>query len=276
MIIYIMNALGNNPSYNALQLMTSGMLENTSLTSLNVKHKVLQEEDLIAFQEKDNAPPENTTLTAVTNKQERPICTNCKQPDHHTEFCIKVGGQMVGKTLDKVCTAQSAAHTLQKAHNNHGHMTLATSQANTTSTSTSVLINSKCYVLDNTAQMTTETNSTLAALTREDYDQDKYIAVLTTADNPIASVNWCSHSCTADDIIHTLVTYSIGQLPVAYPKELPFILDTGTTCHISPEIFDFKVLKNIPNHPIKDLGDSAVYTTGIFFFFFSKSIYIPG
>ena len=68
MIIYIMNALGDNPSYNALQSTINGMLENMSLTLLDVKHKVLQEEDLIAFQEKDNALPDNTALAAVTKK----------------------------------------------------------------------------------------------------------------------------------------------------------------------------------------------------------------
>ena len=68
MIIYIMNALGDNPSYNALQSTINGMLENMSLTLLDVKHKVLQKEDLIAFQEKDNALPDNTALAAVTKK----------------------------------------------------------------------------------------------------------------------------------------------------------------------------------------------------------------
>ena len=113
------------------------------------------------------------------------------------------------------------------------------------------------------AQTTTETNSALAALTMEDYDQDEYIAVLTTANTPTASVDWCSNSCIVDDIIHAPVAYSTGWLSIAYPKELPFILDTSTTCHISPEILDFKVLKNIPNHPIKGLGGSSVYTTGV-------------
>lgn len=47
MIIYIMNALSDN--YTALQLTINGMLDNTMLTSLDIKNKVLKEEDLISY-----------------------------------------------------------------------------------------------------------------------------------------------------------------------------------------------------------------------------------
>ena len=238
-----MNALGDNPSYNALQLTINSMLENISLTSLDIKNKVLQEEDLITFCEKDNAPPKTTTLTAVTNKQERPICMNCKQPSHCTEYCIKVGGQMVGNSLDEAFAAQSAARALQKSCNNCRNTAPALSQANTADGSTLVMINSKHYVLNNTTQATTKTNTALTALTMEDYDQDKYIAVLATSDTPVTSLNWHSNSHAAIDITHTPVAYTVGQLPIVYPNELPFILKTGATCHISPEASDFKVLK---------------------------------
>ena len=258
MIIYIMNALGD--SYAALQSTINGMLENTSLTSLDVENKVLQEEDLISYREKDNAPSENTALAAVTNKCERPLCANCKQPGHRTEFCIKPGGLMAGKTLDEARAAQSAARALQKSRNPRG---TTSSQVNTAdSTSTSVTINGKRYVLENTAQVVTETNSALAALTMEAYDHDEYVAVLAT-DDPLASVDWRSHSRSIDDTTHSPVAYSAGRSPIAYPDELPFILDTGATCHISPEPSDFKVLKDIPRHPVKGLGGSAVYATGI-------------
>ena len=263
MIIYIMNALGDNPSYNALQSTINGMLENTSLTSLDVENKVLQEEDLITFCEKDNALPKNTALAAVTNKWERPICANCKQPGHHTEYCIKAGGQMAGKTLEEARAAQSAARTLQKSCNNCGNTTPAPSQANTADGSTLVMINGKCYILDNTAQVVTETNSALAALTMEDYDQNEYIAVLAISDTPVASLDWRSNSRPSTDTTYTPVAYTVGRSPIAYPNELPFILDTGATCHISPEASDFKVLKSIPNHPVKGLSGSAVYVTGI-------------
>ena len=80
---------------------------------------------------------------------------------------------MVGKMLDEAHATQSAAHALQKSHNNCRGMTSATSQANMADRSTSVLINGKCYVLDSTTQMTTETNSALTTLTMEEYNQDE-------------------------------------------------------------------------------------------------------
>lgn len=264
MIIYIMNTLGN--SYMALQLTINRMLENITLTSLDIEKWVLTEDDLISYQEKtNNTAPENTTLAAVSNKQEKTLCTDCKQPGHHAKFCIKVGGQMAGKTLNKACAAQSAAHALQRSCNNQGNMTpqLIPSQANTADNSTMVVtINGKCYVLDNTASTTTENNtSALIVLMMKDYDHKEYIAVLTTADNPLASVDWHPHSQVIDDT--TPVTYSAGKSPIAYPNKLPFILNTSGMCHILPEPSDFKVLKTIPCHPVKGLCGSTVYATGI-------------
>ena len=175
---------------------------------------------------------------------------------------------MAGKTLDEACATQSATCALQKSCNNCRNTMPATSQANTADNgSTSVLINGKHYILDNSTATTTKdnTNHALTALTMEDYDHEEYITVLATADNPLASVDWHSHSHTVDEANATSipVAYSTGKSPIAHTDELPFILNTGTTCHISPEPLDFKVLRNIPCHPVKGLCGLAVYATGV-------------
>ena len=85
---------------------------------------------------------------------------------------------------------------------------LLPSQANTADNSTMlVTINGKCYVLDNTASTTTENNtSALIVLMMKDYDHKEYIAVLATADNPLASVDWhpILKSLTTPHQLHTL------------------------------------------------------------------------
>ena len=44
---------------------------------------------------------------------------------------------------------------------------------------------------------------------------------------------------------------------------MPFIFDTGASCHISPEASDFKVLKAIPCHPVKGLCSLAIHAVGV-------------
>src|SRR6202011_1075660 len=43
----------------------------------------------------------------------------------------------------------------------------------------------------------------------------------------------------------------------------PFILDSGATIHISPDIMDFFNLKPIPPRTIRGIGGSSINATGI-------------
>src|SRR5258708_2948506 len=44
---------------------------------------------------------------------------------------------------------------------------------------------------------------------------------------------------------------------------MPFILDTGASCHISPILSDFKNFHPIDTHPISGLGNLSVLATGV-------------
>src|SRR5258708_22542701 len=44
---------------------------------------------------------------------------------------------------------------------------------------------------------------------------------------------------------------------------MPFILDTGASCHISPILSDFKNFHPIEPHPISGLGNLSVLATGV-------------
>ena len=54
-----------------------------------------------------------------------------------------------------------------------------------------------------------------------------------------------------------------GHYPTAHLDELPFIFNTGTTVHISPEASDFKVLRSILSCPVKGLCSSAVHAVSV-------------
>ena len=68
---------------------------------------------------------------------------------------------------------------------------------------------------------------------------------------------------------HAFITLSPSSaLPVSSSdnissSSLPFIIDTGATCHISPFSSDFHSLRTIKPHPIKGLGNHSVDALGI-------------
>jgi len=63
-------------------------------------------------------------------------------------------------------------------------------------------------------------------------------------------LNWLSHMHSLDgiDTSSKLVTYSTTHTPIDALAELPFILNIGIICHISPIKLDFKSLCPIAPH----------------------------
>jgi hypothetical protein len=80
-----------------------------------------------------------------------------------------------------------------------------------------------------------------------------------------ASLDWLSHTCSPVGIDTTPepVAYSTSRASVDSLDESPFILDTGTTCHLSPIKSDFKSLHPITPHPITSIGGARVHATGV-------------
>jgi hypothetical protein len=110
---------------------------------------------------------------------------------------------MEGKTIDKARAAQGAAHNAQKtggtskACNNHGSTTQSQSQSPSSGDPKSIMVNGKCYMLtNNTSNSKATTESAMSAITipMPTYDEEEYIAVLATIENPYASLDWATHS----------------------------------------------------------------------------------
>jgi hypothetical protein len=64
-------------------------------------------------------------------------------------------------------------------------------------------------------------------------------------------------------IVYTATSSTDHHAPAQDVQAIPFILDTGATCHISPQRSDFKTLCTTPPHPVKSIGNSCVYATGM-------------
>lgn len=223
--------------------------------------------------------PDSTALAATTTRNNWLICANCKHPNHCTKFCITPGGAMAGKMIEEAHAAQDTAHNTQQGTNsgrpcgnqNNTMPTPQVPQVNTaeatptTGAATTVTINGQSYILTTAvnAALPPLVQSVLAAISMANYDHEEYMAVIATTNDPRALVNWRTHTLPVDNTtLANPVTYSATCTALACP-ELPFILDTGATCHISPEASDFKVLKAIPCHPVKGLCGSAIYAIGV-------------
>lgn len=164
LIILIMNALNDN-YFHTLQSAVDIMLENPSVTSKDVKARVLREEQLLLSRGDSANPLENT---AVVNKATRPICANCKRRNHRTKYCIAAGGRMAGKTIDEARATQDAARKAaglppKPPRGNRGNTatpsqgTVAPPAASDSSNPQTVTINGMCYMLvsDSSVPVTT-------------------------------------------------------------------------------------------------------------------------
>ena len=182
-ILFIINALDSLP---ALQSIISELLQSSpSITSTDVKNRVIREEQLLARRERLGLPlapglVDNTAFAAVVNKP-RPICANCKRANHRMEFCIAPGGQMAGKSIEEARTAQRAASGKPQSRNNRNATTQSANvsqsippiSAEPSKSNNTVMFNGKSYMLvsdTNVATAQANDNTALTAVSTADYD----------------------------------------------------------------------------------------------------------
>ena len=264
LMILLFNALGEH--YKPLQTSINDMFAKPGTTSADVRARLILEEQVI----QDSSATETTTLAAVSNKPPKVVCANCKRPSHRTEYCIAPGGQMAGKTLEEARAAQSAAHDAQRSGNkacgNRSATPVPPQGNSTTANAKTVTLNGQCYMLVNTTPApapSLDPSSALSAISMPSYDEEEYMAVIASTDDAHVSLNWDSHTKPTIESAGFISSTFPRRSPLARMDELPFILDSGATCHISPEVSDFKTLTSIPRHPIKGLNGSAVYAVGV-------------
>lgn len=79
------------------------------------------------------------------------------------------------------------------------------------------------------------------------------------------SLDWGHYTKVADHLDNNTSHVASPSTPFSplHLSESPFILDTGATCHISPERSDFQNLRTIQPHPIKGLGGTCIYAMGM-------------
>jgi hypothetical protein len=93
-------------------------------------------------------------------------------------------------------------------------------------------------MLINQVNTATNANSALSVISMPAYDKHEYLVVLATTNEPRVSLNWTSNAPLKDPDC----TFPADCPANANLNDLPFILDSGAMCHISPLASDFKVL----------------------------------
>jgi len=91
-----------------------------------------------------------------------------------------------------------------------------------------------------------------------------YHAFVVMHGDPQTTVDWTTYSrpINITDYAAEPVAYTNSLTPAQNIDEKPFVFDSGTTCHMSPERSDFKTLSPILPQPVKGLGGTCIYAIG--------------
>jgi len=134
--------------------------------------------------------------------------------------------------------------------------------------STPIMINGVSYIPVSTPAIVPQQTVNICDHTGAPYrvnDLLDFRGMVAKLETPIASLDWEHYSMTTDipDVQSPPVAFTSTPFLAACLEDLPFVLDIGATCHISPECSDFQDLRSIQPHPIKGLGGLCIYATGL-------------
>ena len=166
------------------------------------------------------------------------ICVHCKHPGHSADYCIAPGGKMAGRSIDEARAAWHA--TLPKlsfpphsSFSSFSSANVATSSSTATTSSSSssvtnipIIINGIQYLPDPSwASASSNTSPT---------------AFISEVKDPL---DYPYHACLAisspSSYLPLPTTLSATLSDSSSASDSPFIVDSGATCHISPNASDF-------------------------------------
>jgi len=252
------HASSNEPGFSANTVVTRILQENNL-----IKHRVLGGEGSSAL----------VSQTGCHEREHSPlICTHCKHTGHMAEFCISHGGKFTGHSLEEAHNAQCAVLTKAQNHIGPSSANIATSEIKDTSRPSlpapsniplTVTSNTMPSAVPNTFMINgvtyspvTPANSANITLLPIQDPNFPFRSFYAEGKLPLhTSINW-------NEFSHPMEAYLASQ-PHGQPNKSPSILDSGASCHISPEWGDFVTLNPIAPHPITGFRGSCIYVTGI-------------
>ena len=280
--IMLINALGGELEH--VQSHIHSMADDPGFCAEKIINRIHRERDLIKHRAAQGEGP--STLISQTKRRDRKptICSHCQRPGHTAEFCISPGGKFAGHSLEEARIAQRAAWAKERAQR-------TSSSTNTQRTTSSANVATTNAATTNTQNASRPLSPTPSATTSNSMQINgvTWVLLSSTADTaqialgPIVDPNFefTAYQANHDEnnINHRV---SIDWNEFSFPNNnphassayhtfpahkvlhgSPFVLDSGASCHISPERNDFKTLTPTAPHPITGFGGSCVYATGI-------------
>ncbi|KAF8502338.1 hypothetical protein F5888DRAFT_1871875 [Russula emetica] len=262
---YSINSLSNSPNFNS-EIIANWILDEDVLIRRHVETG--QPANPYALSPSIST---SSAFAAISSRPHapHPVCANCKKETHSADYCIAPRGKLAGRTIEEARAAYRAAQgktqTSCDSQNNcqprtHNQTALVTTSNTLTASRSSVMsslgpvfVNGLPYVLDpNWSSTSTVTSS----------------AHIAEVDDSAETVVYPYHAFLAYPNLSSPPlfpsTFSVSFLPSPLLKSsLPFVIDMGTSCHISPILSDFKFIHAIKAHPIKGLGDHSVDAIGV-------------
>src|SRR6266849_5864157 len=89
-----------------------------------------------------------------------------------------------------------------------------------------------------------------------DYPYHAFFSSLAISNQPFPLPSSFSHPSSVFSISPSIISSPLNP-------SLPFIIDIGATCHISPFLSDFFSILSIKPHPIKGLGSQTINAVGM-------------
>ena len=268
--ILILNAM--NQSFAPLQHSVSSLSNAPNFNSELMARRVLDEDAFILRRLKAGqsanpyslSPSSSSSSAFAALSTPRPVCANCKKGTHGTDYCIAPGGKMAGRTIEEARAARAAARDKQPPRTAHVATPIPTTGSSVSSSTTpsptpppsntssqdTFFLNGKLY---GPVQMSWNAASIPSS------------AHITEMSSPDATLYpYHAFLATVPRNLSTALSASSSQLrPFPSQSSLPFIIDTGASCHISPVLSDFKSIRPIKPHPITGLGDHSVAAVGM-------------
>ena len=263
-IIYL-NALEKD--FGPLQHSITSLSNSPNFNSSMMAQRILAEDALIlrrteAGRSSSVFPLPLSSSTAfpasVTSRPRspRPVCANCKRDTHGTDYCIAPGGKMAGRTIEEARAARAASRENKQPRGPTSAHVASSSVA--PPTSTPVLDASRVAPQDTFFLNGKLYGPIEPSWTSSSTSDSAHVADFSDPEGTLfpyhAFVALSSPSLSTSSVFSAVSTPS---------SALPFIIDTGASCHISPLLSDFDSIRPIRPHPITGLGNHSVAATGI-------------
>ena len=273
--VLLLNAM--NKHFGPIQQSINTLSSMSSITAEMIAKRMLDEDTLVLRRVEKGQPANPYTLSPSISsssafaalssrpRSPRPPCSNCKREGHSVDYCIAPGGKMAGRSLEDARAARASARPSRPTHNQSAHV--ASTAPSNTSTPGTVFVNGLPYVPDPTWKSTVPSSAHITEVSSSpdtnDYQfHQANFAFYDLPSSPPPPSPLAPFS-SAFSVLSTPSSFVACSTAPASSSNLPFIIDTGASCHISPFLSDFQSLRPITPHPIKGLGGMSVDAIGI-------------